>query len=155
GVVDVKIYLDNSLIETSSMSATSPVSFTYHWNSTQTTNGRHSLHATATNSLGVVGSSAIVDITVNNVPPTVSLTAPSSISGLGSLEVTASDTSGMVGVNIYLDGNLIQSYAMEPTSSVSLTYQWDSSQVANGTHALQATATDSLGAIGSSALVNV
>jgi chitodextrinase len=75
------------------------------------------------------------------VPPTVSLTAPASgatLSGTSTLKATASDASGIAGVQFLVDGNPV---GAEDTSSP-YELPWDSTTVGNGSHQLAARAKD-------------
>ena len=85
----------------------------------------------------------------------VFLTLPASVSGTTSLQVAGSDISGSVGVNLYHDGGLIDSCSISPTRAVSLSYPWESTLAADGTHSLQAKAAGSSGVVVSSAPKNV
>src|SRR5207253_3152475 len=109
GVVGVSLYLDNSLIKTYSDAKSIAEGLSYPWDSTLAANGTHSLQAKATDPSGAIGSSALVAVTVNNAP-TVSLTAPASVTGMASIHTSASAAAGVVGVNLYLDNSLIETY---------------------------------------------
>lgn len=77
-------------------------------------------------------------------PPTVSLTAPgdkATVSGATTLTASASDASGIAGVQFLLDGNPLGSEDTSPPYSLA----WDSTKVANGSHALAARARDGVG----------
>ena len=90
-------------------------------------------------------------------PPTVSLTAPAdgaTVSGSSvSLAATASDASGVAGVQFLLDGSPVG--AEDTNSPFGIT--WNSSSVANGSHTLAARARDAAGnsAISSAVTVTV
>jgi fibronectin type 3 domain-containing protein len=81
----------------------------------------------------------------DTTPPTVSLTAPAdgaTVSGTISLSATASDSSGIAGVQFLLDGNPVG--AEDTTAPYSIS--WDSKTVANGSHGIAARARDGAGA---------
>ena len=91
----------------------------------------------------------------DTTPPTVSMTAPeggATVSGSSvSLAATASDASGIAGVQFLLDGSPLG--AEDTTSPYGLT--WDSTTVANGSHTLAARARDGSGNAATSAPVTV
>jgi hypothetical protein len=89
---------------------------------------------------------SVTDATGNNVPPSVTLTAPAAgatLTGIVPVQATAMDSVGVTKVEFYLDNVL---------RAVSLTapYVWnfDSSSASNGTHTLSAWAYDAAGNIG-------
>ncbi|MCP5477162.1 MAG: PHB depolymerase family esterase [Rhodanobacteraceae bacterium] len=85
----------------------------------------------------------------DSVAPTVSLTAPANganVSGLVSINASASDNVGVTEVEFLIDGVLAGSDATAPYS-----YAWNSAAGANGTRRLQARAVDAAGNVGSSA----
>jgi hypothetical protein len=85
--------------------------------------------------------------------PTVSLTAPvngATVSGSVSVTANASDNVGVSKVEFYVDGAL---KATDTTSSY--TYSWDTTQVSNGSHSLQAKAYDAAGNIATSPTATV
>jgi hypothetical protein len=90
----------------------------------------------------------------DTTPPTVSLTAPAdgaTVSGSVSLAATASDASGIAGVQFLLDGSPVGS---EDTSSP-YGISWDSTAVSNGTHTLAARAKDGAGNVATSTAATV
>jgi fibronectin type 3 domain-containing protein len=92
----------------------------------------------------------------DSTAPTVSLTSPTAnqtVSGTTTLSATAADDSGGSGVakvDFLVDGVVKNSDTTSPYS-----YSWDSKTVADGTHTVQAKATDVAGNIGSSITVSV
>ncbi len=80
----------------------------------------------------------------DTTPPTVSLTAPAdgaTLSGTTTLTSTATDASGIAGVQFLLDGSPL---GAEDTSAP-YSLAWDSTTVANGSHMLAARARDGAG----------
>ena len=73
-VVRVEFYLDNILQSTDT---TAP--YSWSWNTTTTANGSHMLTTKAYDAAGNVGSSSIVDVTVNNVTDTTPPTTPGNL----------------------------------------------------------------------------
>jgi hypothetical protein len=92
-------------------------------------------------------------VTVDNIGPSVSLTAPSAgtVSGTLAISATASDASGIVDVQFRVDGAAIGNG--DPTSPYSVS--WNSASVTDGSHALTAVARDVAGNITTSAPVTV
>ncbi len=87
-------------------------------------------------------------------PPVTSITAPANnatVSGTTTITVTASDPAGVTKIELYIDGSLITS----DTNATSLSYAWNTTAVANGSHSLQSKAYDATGLVGTSAAVSV
>ncbi len=85
--------------------------------------------------------------------PTATITLPAnnaSVNGLVPLNATASDDLGVVKVEFFVDGSLVGADTTSPYS-----YSWNSTTVPNGSHAVQARATDTKGQVGSSTTINV
>ena len=93
--------------------------------------------------------------TVDNVPPTVTMTAPadgSTVTGSAvTVSATASDNVGVGSVQFLLDGGPLGSAVTQAPYSIS----WDSSSVANGSHTLSAKATDTAGNTATATAVTV
>ena len=90
----------------------------------------------------------------DTTPPSVSMTAPAAeatLSGSTNLAANASDASGIAGVRFLVDGSQVGS---EDTSAP-YTLSWDSTTVADGTHAIAALAKDGAGNTATSAPVSV
>src|SRR4029079_15833069 len=86
---------------------TSPYSVS--WNTTTASNGQHTLTATARDTANQATTSSTVTVTVNNVnqPLTLSVRAPATnarVSGTLSVSASASDDTGVAGVQFKLDG---------------------------------------------------
>lgn len=82
--------------------------------------------------------------------PTATITLPANNDGLVPLNATASDDLGVVKVEFFVDGSLVGADTTSPYS-----YSWNSTTVPNGSHAVQARATDTKGQVGSSTTINV
>lgn len=152
GSTSVIIFIDSTAVTSC---AQSPCS--YSWNTRTTTNGTHAVSARAqTTQRKKNGPSTVTSTTVKTVvqndwtSPTVSVDAPSAASGQVTINVAASDASGIAGIDLLLDGAVLATYS---TPSGSTT--WDTTKVADGPHVLQATATDAWGNVGSSAPLTV
>ena len=145
-IVKVEFFRSTTLIGTDT---TSPYSFAW----TNVPAGSYSLTAKATDSTGATATSKSVSIKVN-APPTVSLTAPANnaVFNTGStiaLAATAADSDGTISkVEFFRGATLIGSDTTSPYS-----FNW--TNVATGAYALTAKATDSNGAVTTSAAVNI
>ncbi len=117
--------------------------------------GAYSLTAKATDNVGATKTSSPIAMTVvNNVPPTIAITAPTSGQSLFAgqsitVTATASDSDGTVSkVEFLVDGLASGAVASPP-----FTQGWTPSSA--GLHALQARATDNQGAVSTSSPVMV
>lgn len=99
GVAKVELYIDNALFGTD---LNSP--YTFSWNTTSSANGSHTLQAKAYDAAGNVGTSTIVNVTVNN-PDTQPPTVPTGLTVTGvttsSISLAWSPSSDNVGVTGY------------------------------------------------------
>ncbi len=120
--------------------------YSISWNTAAVTNGSHTLSAVATDAAGNTATASI-PVTMNNTPPTVSMTSPASGSFVngGTITVTANatDSVGVTGVQFKLDGTNLGAVITGAGPSYNLT--WNTSGVANGPHTLSAVATDAAG----------
>src|SRR6266705_3538994 len=128
---------------------TSPYSFTW----TNVATGSYTLTAKATDKNAIATTSAPVTITVDT-PPTVSISAPANNAlfiapASVTVSASASDTDGTVAKVDFFDGATPVGTATAAPFSVTL------SNVAAGTHALTARATDNLGLSTTSAAVTI
>jgi len=160
GVTQVNLYLDGALLATDTTE-----SFSFTWDTTQSSNGTHTLQAVAYDAAGNSGTSATVSVTVNNtvsddtIPPTVTLISPANgdiVSKVVRIEVSASDNGQVQQVEVYVDGSLI-GLADCAASSCSSTLNWNTNKrgVTGGVHTLWANAYDAAGNLGTSNLVTV
>lgn len=106
---------------------------------------------------GHVGSSSdlkFTTLTSDTTLPTVSLVAPlpnAVIAGTTTLAANANDNGVVAGVQFLMDGKP----AGSAITSAPYSYNWNSISVTNGTHSIQAKATDAAGNIATSTVVNV
>lgn len=136
----VEFFLDGNY-----MGARTPPAYTWYWFTDDSPNGPHVLTAKAYDGDGNVTVSAPVSVTVDNdyVAPTVSITSPTqgtSLAGMVSVEVAASDDRSVKSVYLYVDGTRVR-FSYSPPFVES----WDSHEVPNGTHTLTAEAWDEQG----------
>jgi hypothetical protein len=107
------------------------------------------------NSAGVPSVASIVQITPNNQPPTVNITAPNpgaTVSGTSvALSAAASDPAGVSAVQFLVDGSPVGPRLTAPPYTTS----WDTTTVPNGVHTITAQATSTAGVVGSATPVSV
>ncbi len=124
----------------------------YSVSRTGAASGAHVLTAVATDNNSNMTTSAAVNITVGNVSPTVSITSPANNATLNAnftISANAADSDGTISsVAFYQNGNLLGTDSASPYSFV-----WNNPPA--GSHALTAVATDNLGAMTTSAVVNI
>lgn len=100
--------------------------------------GTHTLRAMATDLAGQ--NSEVVRTIELDRPPSVSWEAPdggTSVRGLVTLRVNATDDLGLAGVDFYVDGTFLSKDTFAPYSAA-----WDTGPFADGPHTLRAEATD-------------
>ena len=87
----------------------------------------------------------------DTTPPAVSITSPAtgSVAGTITLAATATDASGVAGVQFKVDGVNLGAEDLSSPYSIA----WDTTTVANGTHTITAEARDAVGFVGTSSLV--
>ena len=145
-IVKVEFFRGTTLIGTDT---TSPYSFAW----TNVAAASYSLTAKATDSTGATATSSARSIKVN-APPTVSLTAPANNAFFNpgstvALAATAADSDGTISKVEFLRGTTL--IGTDTTSPYS--FNW--TNAATGAYVLTARATDSNGAVTTSAAVNV
>lgn len=130
-------------------STTAP--FTFNW--TNVVAGKYTIKAIATDAQGLSTTSKTIAVTVNT-PPTIAISSPTagtSVAGLATFNITADvvDPDNNVSkVQFYRSGVLLATVTSPP-------YAFNWANVAPGTYNLTARATDSLGAVVTSAAVPV
>jgi len=90
----------------------------------------------------------------DTTPPTTSITAPANgatVSGTVTVNATASDNVGVTQMQILIDGSV----AASNTNSTSLSFNWSTTSVANGSHTIVSKAFDAAGNVGTSSTVTV
>ena len=150
GVAGVQFKLDG--VNLGAEDTVSPYSVS--WNSTTATNGSHTLTATVRATGGATATSTPVAVNVSNLgTPTISLSAPAAGTVFGAVTVSASasDSSGIAGVQFLLDGaNLSVEDTVSPYS-----ISWDTTTTTNGSHTLSARARNTLGGTATSTSITV
>jgi subtilisin family serine protease len=145
GVQKVDFYRDAGVPVGTDMSAP----FTVNWNTTTASSGTHSLYVIATDALGNATTSPLVSVTVDNSPPSVTLTAPASgaaVGGIVSITSNPVDDVGVAKVQFYRDSAVLLGTVL----SAPFNLGWDTASVTAGTHTLYAIATDTAGNTGTS-----
>ena len=152
-ITSVAFYANSSLI--SSVSS-APYTFTIPASYVGTTVpvGSYALTAVVTDALGLISTSAVVNITIAYVPPTVSLTSPASGTAFISpatvtLAATAAATGGTVTNVAFYNGSTL----LANVTSAPYTYNW--ANVAAGSYTLTAQASDSNGGTATSTAVSI
>ncbi len=150
GVVGVQFTLDGAALGTED--TVFPYSAT--WNTAVSTNGAHTLTATARDAAGNTAM-ATSFVTVNNPPtgdgiaPTVSFSSPaagSTVSGTTTVSASATDNVAVANVKFTLDGILHTTDTTAPYSA-----SWISPGVPDGSHTWTVVATDTSGNVSSTA----
>lgn len=133
-VDDVSIGVDNSPSD----------GWSVDWDTTSVTDGAHTLTATATDGPGQTGSDSIsVNVDNHDSPPTVTVTEPGdgdAVSGAIQVTADATDDEAVTQVEFFIDGNSI---GTDADASDGWSAAWDTTSVADGSHDVTATATDS------------
>ena len=131
--------------------------YTLAWDTTTATNGSHWLAAQTTGPTGVIGTSAVVAVTVSNsssAPPAVQLTTPvagATVSATVAVAANVASSQGIASVAFYVDGTAIGT----PLTAPPYMTTWDTETATAGQHTLAATAIDITGNSGTSARVAV
>jgi hypothetical protein len=138
-------------------SLVSSAPYTLAWDTTTAANGSHWLAAQTTGPTGVIGTSAVVAVTVANsssAPPAVQLTTPeagATVSATVTVSANVASSQGIASVAFYVDGTAIGT----PLTAPPYMTTWDTETATAGQHALTATAIDITGNSGTSAPVTV
>ena len=102
----------------------------------------HTLQAKATDEAGNVGTSNLINITVDNQPPSLTITSPaanSRVSDTVTIQATATDNIGVVKIELYIDGSLVNTLTSPPYQ-----YSWNTTWL-SGSHTIQMIAYDPAG----------
>src|SRR5207244_961125 len=140
GVVGVQFMLDGANLGAEATAAPNAVS----WNTTTATDASHTLTAVARHAAGNTATAAAVSVTVDNAPPTVSITAPAAgatVVGTITVSASATDNVGVVGVQFKLDGANLGEEATAAPYAVS----WNTTTAPAGVHTFTAVARDAAG----------
>src|SRR6185503_14014795 len=140
GISRVDFYRDsNVLLGTDN---TSPYGIS--WDTSSTSSGAHTLIAVATDLAGNTKTSTVVNVSVDNVAPEVSLSAPANnafVTGTLAVSAAATDNVAISKVEFYRDNNVL----LTTDTSSPYTFNWNSTTVTQGAHTLYAIAQDTAG----------
>ncbi|HEY6503024.1 MAG TPA: Ig-like domain-containing protein [Chitinophagaceae bacterium] len=144
GVAGVQFLLDGNNLGAEDVTAP----YTISWNTTTIADGNHTLTARARDAAGntTTSSSVIVNV-LNNPPdtqfPAVNITSPAAgnVAGTISVDATASDNVGVIGVQFLLNGVNLGAEDLSAPYAVS----WNTLTSANGSYTLTARARDAAG----------
>ncbi len=147
GVARVEFLIDGALLGSD---ASAPYAFA--WDTASASNGVRALRARAFDAAGNWATSSEVQVTVSGgiedtQPPQVNLTFPSNgatVSGAITLAATASDDTAVSSVEFFVDGVSV-GFGNQSGGAGPWTLAWNSTAVANGPHAIAATARDARG----------
>jgi len=145
GVSSTELYIDGLL---RASATTANVSF--NWDTTQETNGTHTIMSKAYDAAGNVGSSSTVTVTVNNqaaqtdtTPPVVTISVPASgsaIAGVVPVSGSATDNVGVIKMELLFDGKL-----QTTSTNSSISGNWNTKRLKSGTHTITINAYDTAG----------
>jgi len=127
------------------------------WDTTTTANGTHWLAAQYVDVTGRIGTSPVVTVNVANSgtsAPLVTVTDPSAgstVNAVVTLAATVGAEHPVASLQFYVDGVAVGA----PVTSAPYATFWDTEAVADGTHSVTATATDTSGGVGTSVPVSV
>lgn len=153
GVKQIQFYLDGGLLTTR---LTAP--FTYNWNTSDSTNGEHTIKVVATDEAGRTSEQSVI-VTLSNVPPAPDTEGPAlaniSANGLAlvdgatfvhsaPLTLLATDRSGISRIEVLLDNSLVATASLVNSGHSSYAALLNLDSVANGLHTLTFRAVDSL-----------
>lgn len=145
GVAGVQFKLDG--VNLMAEDKTAP--YSVDWGIRRVPNGPHTLSAVARDAAGNTATSAPVSVTVFNdwVRPRVSIISPANRSGVYpggtvTINVSASDNVGVIGVQFYVSGRRL---AFDPTAPYSATWQVPATALPNSPYILVAVAQDAAG----------
>jgi hypothetical protein len=125
--------------------------YAFSWDTFSSSDGSHSLTATATDAAGNSTTSTIlvnVRNSVDNTPPTISVVSPvdgTKVSGVVTVSVSASDNTGIARVELYVD-NVLQS----TSTSAPFDTKWNTKKSKAGSHTVLCKAYDKAGNVGQS-----
>ena len=141
-VTKVEFYID-SLLKVSDFS----YPYAYTFNTTNLTNGQHTLQAkaydAAENTVSNTITMVIANTVIDTIPPTVFILYPangSTVSETISISTAVSDNVGVAKINFYIDNTL--KYV---DNSYPYSYSWNTLTTGNGRHSVKAIAYDAAG----------
>jgi hypothetical protein len=152
GLDRVELYVDGALLSSDTVSP-----YTFAWDTYAYDNSDHELIAVAYDTAGNNDRSSAITVTVANESegdteaPVVNITSIQGgalVSGGITVGVSATDEGGVVLVELYVDGVLLDEDITSPYA-----FFWDTTAYANGTYELVAVAYDTAGNLGQSEVI--
>ncbi|HEY1370151.1 MAG TPA: Ig-like domain-containing protein [Gaiellaceae bacterium] len=124
--------------------------YTFQWDTTKLTDGGHTVAVTAKDAAGKTATSPVLHETVDNTAPTAVMYQPlpnARITGTATFQVHASDAYGVKSVQFTVDGKPVGALLTAPDAGQTYLYTipYDTTQLADGTHAVAASVTDGAG----------
>jgi hypothetical protein len=134
--------------------------YSFSWDTTKLPDGPHTIAVTATDAGGATASSATLHETVDNTAPTAVIYQPASnsrLAGTTTLQVHASDASGVKSVQFTIDGKPVGAPLTRPDTGQQYLYSmtFDTSPLTAGPHSISAVVTDNASNTASAAAVSV
>ncbi|WP_320044175.1 S8 family serine peptidase [uncultured Desulfobacter sp.] len=154
GVERVELYVNGEVL-----ASDTTLPYTFAWDTYGYANSEYELMAVAYDTSGNAGWSNVITVTIANesdddiLPPVVAITSiqnGTSVSGGITVDVSATDESGVVQVELYVDGEFLDEDITSPYA-----FFWDTTAHTNGTYALVAIAYDTAGNKGVSEVITV
>lgn len=151
GISKVEFYVNSNLVNTDTSAP-----YSYSWNTASVANGSVALSAIAYDTANNKGSSAMVNVTVNNVSdtsnPTVTITSPVQgfklpARGIVTVSATATDDVGIAKIELLVDNNL-----KTTCNQAKCSYSLNATSLKKGTHTISAKAYDLSGKTGSNSI---
>lgn len=140
GISSIKILVDETLVHETGDSEVS-----YDWNTETVSDGEHTITVVATDAVGNDGSESLtVEVFNDKKAPQVTLTSPSAqpfVKSTIKIEGSVADESTLESIKIYVGDVLLTTL----TNTNSFSFDWDTKAVADGSHTIRVSATDSHG----------
>jgi len=163
GLSSISVYIDGVYVYGLGLGSTLSYTLSYAWNTTLTSDGAHTIQATARDSAGNISASPIVIVTTANnvadtIAPTTGITSPlngASVTGYVIVSASSQDNIALSKVETLRDGAVICTQTYSGVSTASGSCSWNSAADMNGSHTLQTRAYDPSGNVGLSAPITV
>ncbi len=150
GVTRVDLYVNGAFYSSDTQSP-----YAFSWDTTPLGNANATLAAHAYDAAGNKGVSSGVSVKVQNftdvTPPIVSISNPAAgakVTGVIAVTASATDDTGVQGIDLYIDGKKVSS-----ATGANLSYNWNTKKVKAGSHTLKVLATDTSGNTAETAIV--
>jgi len=147
GTLHVEVGVDGTDWQTATYNSTTGF-YERNWDTTTVSSGFHALDARATDSSSSTRSAQTVTVEVQNIVPDIVIFSPSEgsiVSGTVTVGITASDLTdplGSLNVEVAIDGAAWQIATFNPGSGY-YEWEWDTAATNDGSHSIEARATNS------------